>query len=341
LFNIHGAVMSVAITPMNLSDIFNRTFNLIGKTGLRNLIIAVVVIAPIVIILGIAVNMFFSGLAGVLAEGEFEHVEVWEVLSNFLGSGLLFLLALILLILGSVFVKVAVTIVACTEMEEGEITWSEALTQALGGRGWRAIGQQILLGFAIVALVIIPYIFIIIGAINDMDTMIGLGVLGFLAIIPVSIFLVIRWLFALQVIAWEDTGVIEGFRRSWFLVEGNWWRVLGIAILLSIVAQFAISIVVTPLSFIAFWGIISQYFQMIANGPDSMAPSQVAEMLKSLGWGYGLVIGVSEILSLVVTPVYLAVMYFDLRARKGEFGSAPESDTTDAVDLDKIAPASE
>ncbi len=330
--------MSVAITPMNLSDIFNRTFNLIGKTGLRNLVIAVVVIAPIVIILAIAINMFFGGLAEILAQGDFEHIEVWKIVSSFLGSGLLFLLSLVLLVLGSVFVKVAATIVVCTEMEEGEITWSEALTQALGGRGWKVVGQQILYGAAIVALIIIPYVFLIIGAINDMDTMIGLGVLGFLAVIPVSIFLAIRWLFALQVIAWEDTGVIDGFRRSWFLVEGNWWRVLGIVILLSIVAQFAISVIVAPVSFIALWGFIAQYFSMMTNGPDTMAPQQVVEILKSLGWGYGLVIGVSEILSLVVTPVYLAVMYFDLRARKGEFESPPAADVGGAVDLDNIAP---
>ncbi|NOY07022.1 MAG: hypothetical protein GXO82_10425 [Chlorobi bacterium] len=330
--------MSVDITPMNLSDIFNRTFNLIGKTALRNLIIAVVVIAPVVLILGIAVNMFFGGLADVLTKSDFEDIRIWEMLSNFLGAGLLFILSLILLALGSIIVQVAVTIVVCTEMEEDEITWSEALTRAFGVRGWKAVGQQILYSLAIMALVVIPYVMIIIGAVSDSDTVIGMGVLGFLVIIPVSIFLAIRWLFALQVIAWEDTGVIEGFKRSWFLVENNWWRVLGIVILLSIVAQFAISIIVTPLFFVAMWGIISQYFHMMMNGADTMTPGQVAGMLKSLGWGYGLVIGVSEILSLVVTPVYLAVMYFDLRARKGEFESPHTADVGDAIDLDNIAP---
>ena len=51
----------------------------------------------------------------------------------------------------------------------------------------------------------------------------------------------------------------------------------------------------------------------------------MAELFSSAGIGFGIAVCVSTILTALVTPVYYSVMYFDLRARRGEFLPAPDA----------------
>lgn len=149
----------------------------------------------------------------------------------------------------------------------------------------------------------------------------------------------ISWLFALPVIAWENAGVIESFRRSRYIVKDHWWRTLGIMILLSIVASFAVSIITTPVAFIALWGFISKYFSLLSSMESStFQPEQLFEIFSSIGFGYGIVVGISAVLQMLITPVYHVVMYFDLRARKGEFG--PDTTEDPSIPYGLVPPTS-
>jgi hypothetical protein len=62
--------------------------------------------------------------------------------------------------------------------------------------------------------------------------MVGIGVLllfaAVLLLLPLQLFFWIRLLLTTQAIVLEERGTLEGLRRSWRLVRGSFWRVLGI-----------------------------------------------------------------------------------------------------------------
>lgn len=62
-----------------------------------------------------------------------------------------------------------------------------------------------------------------------------LAILGMLAALPVIYFFGVRWAFVLQVIVIEGAGPIEAFSRSRSLVQGNWWRVFGILLVVGLI----------------------------------------------------------------------------------------------------------
>lgn len=89
--------------------------------------------------------------------------------------------------------------------------------------------------------------------------MLGAILLAFLAVflmaitiigIPFAIYFGLRWYFVLQVSLLEDASPVEALRGSSELVEGNWWRVLGITFVLS----FIISAVTFLPSFVPIIG---------------------------------------------------------------------------------------
>ena len=74
--------------------------------------------------------------------------------------------------------------------------------------------------------------------------MLGAILIAFLAVflmaitiigIPFAIYFGLRWYFVLQVSLLEDASPVEALRGSSELVEGNWWRVLGITFVLSFI----------------------------------------------------------------------------------------------------------
>ena len=89
--------------------------------------------------------------------------------------------------------------------------------------------------------------------------MLGAILIAFLAVflmaitiigIPFAIYFGLRWYFVLQVSLLEDASPVEALRGSSELVEGNWWRVLGITFVLS----FIISAVTFLPSFVPIIG---------------------------------------------------------------------------------------
>jgi hypothetical protein len=243
-----------------------------------------------------------------------------------LGNMAWFFFALFIFLIGTAMVTLAVTIVGCSEMSGQQISWQEALSRTFGMRLLRLFGQYILQGLLFAALILVPYI-ILITAIALGSLLLGLaaGALLFASVLAV-IYLATSWTFTVPTIGWEEADVIQSLRRSWLLVKANWWRVFGILLLMSIILSFAISLIMTPIYLIALWNFFVSYFQMLdslgAGRPD---PSVLFENLRSMGIGLGVVSGLSTILEMLVRPLYVTVLYFDLRARKGEFLQPPSA----------------
>lgn len=322
--------MQTTIIPMNLGDIFDRLFKLIGKTALRNLIISSIILIPATIIFIYGMNDFFAVISQSVRETQFNNqfadgyfLSLFKGLTFFAVTYAVFMLAFLAAMLG-------VAIVGCAEMSNQPLNWNEALSQTFSIRLWRVYGQTILEYIALGCLFIIPIFLIAVGA---AEKSIGLTFFGVMLCLVATVFgtyLWVRWAFALPAIAWEDAGVIQSFGRSSFLVKGYWWRTFGIILLLNIITQFAISIVTTPIQFAALWGFFSRYFTLIGSISEGAVDSfEILALFDSIGTGLGIVIFVSYVLMLLVLPLITVVMYFDLRARKNEFSITDENTEND------------
>lgn len=122
---------------------------------------------------------------------------------------------------------------------------------ALGrGRWWALIGWTALLGLA-VGLGIGLLIALSIGFFLPGDPLLALGgvgivLLGTLGLIVVSAFVATKLAFVPASLMIERLPLMEAARRSWRLVRGAFWRVLGVLLLVTVMVNIAASIVTTP-----------------------------------------------------------------------------------------------
>lgn len=310
------------MNPMMLSDIFDRWFRLIGATWLRNLILAGILVVPAAVIFAITLDVGF----GQILTGIDDEVvdEPGAILPSVIGFLLWLGAGMVALLLGSVAATTGITITGSAEMSGRPAPWQDTLRTSLGVRFAKILGMYFLEFLALGLIIGIPYALLIAGIAAES---LALGFAGGMLIFAgfgVAVWLAVNWAFTVPAIAWEDTGVIDAFRRSWELVSGHWWRTCGILILMSLIVSFAVSLLMTPLYIVVLWDFFGAYFEMLSTmGAGEPDPEIARSMLSSFGFGFGLVNAVASVVQIVVTPLYTVVLYFDLRARRGEFRTPP------------------
>jgi hypothetical protein len=113
--------------------------------------------------------------------------------------------------------------------------------------------------------------------------------LGALLIIP-GVYLFVRWYFVPQSVVLEDARGAAALRSSARLVEGSWWRTLGLIILVNVAALLVAVVLGTP-------------FSAAADSSDRALWALVGQIVASA----------------VTQPfgaLYSTLLYFDLRERK-------------------------
>jgi Membrane domain of glycerophosphoryl diester phosphodiesterase len=135
----------------------------------------------------------------------------------------------------------------------------------------------------------------------------GLVAAGFILIItiPVVIWVLIRWAVATPALFAEGIGPVKALGRSWNLVRDNWWRTLGILIVVSIMVS-----------------LIQSALGVLFTGMAAVLPG-LGDDLRS-----GLVTTVATLVNALVgaiTPIAITMLYLDLRVRK------------EGLDLDQLA----
>lgn len=134
----------------------------------------------------------------------------------------------------------------------------------------------------------------LVGALLWVGLLAGLAfAVGLLLLVVPGIFFLLRFYFARIVVVVEGERGTQAMRRSWRLVKGSTWRVLGIILLVTLIAGVAQAILAVPFGIAGFF---------------TQTPA-----LNSVG---------NVIASVLVTPlVSLAtvLLYFDLRVRKEGF----------------------
>jgi hypothetical protein len=315
--------MSSEILPMTLGDIFDRTFNLIGKTFVRNIIIAAVFLLIPVVLLMIAADNFYSSIAAMGFSANNSAIQYQtgiQFLLPFLGGMILFVVAFVVLALATLFAEIAISYTVGKEIVGESVTLSKALQETFYAKWLYGIGQGLLkfliIGGGIGVVVFFVSTFAVV--IDSRMVLVLLIAILMVAIIPVLLFVIIKWYFSLTAVAVEDLGPVDSLRQSWFLVEGNWWRTFGILFLLSILTQFVVYIVSIPFTFGSMWSFYKVIFTAVGQTSGQPDPQAMQQAMKTLGPSVGIGVGVSSLLSLLITPVFTVVMYFDLRARKND-----------------------
>ena len=189
---------------------------------------------------------------------------------------------------------------------------------------WHVIAQYILFFLAEAGVVFAGVLVLMIFKLIGITTFIGVILL--LAAICFAIYLTIKWYFVVIDLINTDGKIMESFSRSFHLVDNYWWRTLGIIFLISIIVNFAVSIVTTPLSFALSWSYFSHIFSMMAQGSDGkMDPAQSLEFLKAFSHSIGIIVILNLLLQSLVLPMFHIVMYFDLKIRHNDFVNPTEA----------------
>ena len=138
----------------------------------------------------------------------------------------------------------------------------------------------------------------------------GLGVLlvvlGVLASLPIAVLLYIRWSMAAPAMLLEEQSLVASLRRSWRLVAGSTWRVLGILLLTTVMVTFLAGIISVPFSLAG--GVAG------AVATDAGTIGFAAVLFQVLLAGIGQII--SGAILYPFTAAVTALLYIDLRMRR-------------------------
>ena len=154
---------------------------------------------------------------------------------------------------------------------------------------------------------------VLLGTVKRYFAIAGIGiltvlvVLGCIAIvtIPVVLWVLIRWAVAMPALFAEGVGPVKAIGRSWNLTRDNWWRTLGILLLVSIMVS-----------------LIQAALGALFTGIAAVIPG-LSDDIRA-----GLVTTVSTLISALVgalSPIAITLLYLDLRVRK------------EGLDLDQLA----
>ncbi len=322
--------MPSTIRPMTLGDIFDRTLRLIGKTFTRNAAISVSFLIITVILLTISANRFYSSFPDFSAGATPNNVITFGPM---FAGGLYFGIASALFAFAALMAEIAISVVIGGELISQRIDYATAVKMTFSNRWLNGIGEGILKTLAIFGAAIFAAILggIIAAAVGrgsagSSGLLILFIVLFILIIVAALFYCLLRFYFALTAVAVQDLGPIEALKKSWLLVGKHWWRTLGILILFLLLSSFAISVITVPVTFGSMWGEYKELFTALGQSGGHMDPSQLRHLQTGIGHLIGIGSGLSSILSLLLTPAFTVVMYFDLRARHDDFPA--ESATT-------------
>lgn len=308
--------------PLELGDIVEQTVNLVVSTFTRSLIVSALFLTLPFIIVTITANDLFttilalgqSGTAGIAG------TEEWERLLPLITALIPFFLSTLIAGAGSMISQVAITQMAAGDLTNEPIGYATAIARTFDRKWFRSILATLIQLLAILCLTVAGGIAIAVlitlfggdngGAVSILLTVVFIGVLA-----GGMMFMMVMWNFSLEAVAIEDLTATDALRRSWAIVEGYWWRTLGILILYGIALQFITSIISIPFAFGTMWDVYKEFFDIAKAQNGQVNPHLFEQIQGAMGTGIGVGMAITTIVRLLIEPQYRTVMFFDLRAR--------------------------
>ncbi|WP_110917277.1 hypothetical protein [Mycolicibacterium holsaticum] len=290
----------IPLRPLTLADIFNGAITYIRANPKATLGLTTVVVV-ITQLLALALSVGPLAVAGKLnptLSGE-------EVSTDLLlGSTLSSVAGGVATGLSAILLSGLLTVVVGRAVFGAGITIGQAW-QRLRGRLWALIGFSVLevLG-AVLLIAAVVGIIAWIGYAVGGPAAVVLGVPLVFALIAALIYLGTMLTFVPAIIVLERYGVVAAVLRSFRLVKPNFWRVLGIRLLATVVAQMIAVAVTVPFSVGG---------QMLMMAASSTAMALIALVLLSVGGA------ISQIITAPFNAGVVVLQYTDSRIRTEAF----------------------
>ena len=311
------------LARQNLSELLDNAFKMMGRTWRTSLLLSVMLLLPLSALLGWVVARLFSGLAKWSGfAGQPTEILGFLYLYFALGFGA----AVLLLELASLFVYVAVSthvaaVAGGRTMEFGQIV------RLAGTRHYGRCLLQSLVQTAMIAGIVAAALLIFLpplvlsqiqkASVAGMAAAVA-GALLLAAAAAVWLSLLLR--FAPQAVVFDGEPVFGSLQRSARLVRGNWWRLFGISILVSIIFSFAVGLISLPFTGAALLPFLSRLVSSFLS--ESTGPFPPAELLSgSTVWIAVAVAGstfIQAALQAFFLPAFFGQFYIDLKVRRGE-----------------------
>ncbi|MCV6980175.1 hypothetical protein H7I53_08060 [Mycolicibacterium pulveris] len=290
----------IPLRPLTLADIFNGAITYIRANPKATLgLTTVVVVATQLLALVLSVGpLAVAGRLDPTLSGEQMSTDL------LIGSSLSSMAGAVATGLSAILLSGMLTVVVGRAVFGAGITISQAW-QRLRGRLWALIGFSVLevLGAVLLVAAVVGMIAWI-GVAAGAAAAVVLGVPLVFALIAALIYLGTMLTFVPAIIVLERHGIIEAVLRSFRLVKPNFWRVLGIRLLATIVAQFIAVAVAVPFSFSG---------QMLVMAASSTAMTLIALVLLSVGSAIG------QIITAPFNAGVVVLQYTDARIRTEAF----------------------
>ncbi|MFG2311699.1 hypothetical protein ACGFS9_23990 [Streptomyces sp. NPDC048566] len=149
---------------------------------------------------------------------------------------------------------------------------------------------------------------ILVAVAGPADAGAALAALGGLAGAVVAVWLMVRLSLASPALMLEKQGIVRSMRRSTKLVGGSWWRVFGIQLLATVIANIVASIVVIPFALLAA--------ALSGDGLSGLLDSGGGH----IGWTFLVISGIGSVIgSMLTLPISAGVtvlLYIDQRIRR-------------------------
>ncbi|MFF5479680.1 glycerophosphoryl diester phosphodiesterase membrane domain-containing protein [Streptomyces sp. NPDC012935] len=184
------------------------------------------------------------------------------------------------------------------------------------GEAWRDARPQVLPLFGLLLLLLLmTFGLVLVGALPGILVVASgsgaaggaLAILGILGAGIVAMWLWFRFSLASPALMLEKQGIMKALSRSAKLVRGSWWRVFGIQLLATIIANIVAAIVVIPFTFLA----------AAFSGDGTTA---FLDGTGDFGWTFLIISGIGSVIGSMITfPITAGVtvlLYIDQRIRR-------------------------
>ncbi|MET1053353.1 MAG: hypothetical protein ABWX65_12010 [Mycetocola sp.] len=299
----------IPLRPLGFGTLLGAPFLTLKRNpkatfGSALLVQAITVVVSLIVI-GLVTWFVISRITAAAPE-DVETVAAGGITAIILGSIVPFLIS----IAGTVFLQgVIVT-------EAARSTLGEKLTLGATWKAtWPRLGPLLLwtllaggaVTVVIAAIVGIVWLLVVLGG-GFIAAGVILAIMAALALVVVGVWLGVKLSLVPSAIVLERAGVIAAIRRSWRLVDGYFWKTLGIQYLIAFIVGTVSQVVLTPISIIYMMS-VSVIDPTGATAEDWIAPAvlYIALIIVSL-----LVASITS----VVQSATLAFIYIDLRMRK-------------------------
>jgi hypothetical protein len=283
--------------PRGFGEILDLTFLVIKKQFAKILLILLILGGPILLVQAMAM---FSGGMPVLPGSSGDRFSSLDQFLLSIESGginqalatvggielVLLILTLALLTIVLLPVALAAIIILTGKVKNGETVEVKPIIKEAFSRYGALLGGSIVYFLIMIGLILIPSISIpLLFLVPEVGPLLGIGgvIAGLVFLFGVA-YLLTRWGFYFTAIVFEK--VSPGIGKSWRLTKGQFWRLVGLYIVLNIIVS-----------------VITFALQMVST--IALSGSIVGYLFDTL----------TTALSYVVMNVAYAVVYFDLRVR--------------------------